>query len=202
MTPQFSKPVVLYGGSFDPVHLGHLQLAILAQKAFPEARVVFLPAGASPGKKAPQAPASLRRHWLELAAQGQGFSVWETELTRSGPSFTVDTLSEAHRLGARRDRLFFLMGSDSYAAFASWKEPEKIRSLCRLVIVQRPGVPTQTVESDDLLLKSEPNPASSSAIRKALAAKQSLAGKVPHAVLLELEKLSLLGQNPYTRKPE
>jgi len=52
------------------------------------------------------------------------------------------------------------------------------------------------------LLKSEPNPASSSAIRKALAAKQSLAGKVPHAVLLELEKLSLLGQNPYTRKPE
>jgi nicotinate-nucleotide adenylyltransferase len=194
--------VVLYGGTFDPVHLGHLHLAISAQKAFPDAKIVFLPAGLSPGKTPPLAPPHLRRHWLELAAQAHGLSVWETELARSGPSFTVDTLAEAHRLGARRDRLFLLMGSDSYAAFSRWKEPEKIRSLCRLLLVLRPGSAAQALESDDLLLEVEPNPNSSSAIRKALAAKQSLAGKVPPAVLLELEKLSSLGKNPYNRKPE
>lgn len=202
MQLNFAKPVTLFGGSFDPVHDGHIHLAVQAQKAFPGTQLVFLPAAQSPGKKPTLASDELRLKWLKMLAQKEGFHVWDLELQRGAPSYTVDTLIEAHRLGSSRDRLFLLLGADSYAALSSWREPGKIRTLCRIIVARRPGAEPPAIQSDDILLDIPNHPASSTAIRKALGANQTLAGMLPDAVKSDLEKLSLLRQNPYARKNE
>jgi nicotinate-nucleotide adenylyltransferase len=134
-----------------------------------------------------------------MLAQKEGFQVWETEIQREGVSYTVDTLLEAHRLGASRDKLFLLVGADSYATLPQWKDIGKIRSLCRILVVKRPGTNLPTLKEDDLALEVPAHAASSTAIRKALAANETLLGVLP-LVKSDLENLTLLSQNPYARK--
>lgn len=199
MIPDFTRPVALFGGSFDPVHEGHLYVMREVQRDLPGTQMVFVPAFQSPGKPAPVAPAALRLRWLEALAASDGFSVWDTELKRGGTSYTVDTLSEAHRLGARREQLFWVLGADAYQQLARWKEPGTVRALCRFVVVDRPGHELR-LEGDDLHLPVQPHPASSTALRAALGDKPPRLAGLPAVVKTELENLILLSQNPYARK--
>lgn len=195
----FGQPTALFGGSFDPVHEGHIHVANEVRKALPQIeQIVFVPASQSPGKKPPTANADQRLKWLRMGVQPDGFGVWDIELQRNGDSFTVDTLEQAHRLGAVREKLFFILGFDAFRGFSSWKNPERIRELCRLIVVNRPGeTPIETI-SDDIFVPIPPHPASSSEIRAQLASGGS-SPWLPEPVKTDLEKLLPL-HNPYVRK--
>ncbi|MGZ3736275.1 MAG: nicotinate-nicotinamide nucleotide adenylyltransferase, partial [Bdellovibrionota bacterium] len=102
MKLDFRQPTILFGGSFDPVHEGHLHVAREARSALPQFKqIVFVPAAHSPGRPGAIAPAELRLKLLRTAVEPLGFKVWDLEISRGGTSFTVDTLEEAHAQGAQ-----------------------------------------------------------------------------------------------------
>jgi nicotinate-nucleotide adenylyltransferase len=128
----------VFGGSFNPIHLGHLLMADEMLERLALDRVVFVPAAAPPHKPATLlAPAEHRYEMVRLAVAGHpGFEVSDIELRRRGPSFTVDTLEALARTG---DELFLLVGSETFLDLLSWRQPRRIVELARLVVVPRTG---------------------------------------------------------------
>jgi len=128
------------GGSFDPVHLGHLRAAENAREALELDLVLFVPAAEPPHKPASSlSPARDRLAMVTLAVAGNpAFVVSDLELRRSGPSYTVDTLSHLARERAG-DQLFLIVGSDTLGEMSSWREPERIFGLSTIVVADRPG---------------------------------------------------------------
>lgn len=131
----------IFGGTFDPPHLGHL---VAAQEAYGHLqldRVIFVPAAKPPHKlKLAITPAATRLAMVRAALGDDArFTVDETELKREGPSFTVDTLRElkAREAGAE---LFLLLGADQVREFATWREPAEIQRLATIVLLAREGV--------------------------------------------------------------
>lgn len=131
--------VGVFGGTFDPPHLGHLAAAEWARDQLELDRVVFVPAGTPPHKRDhSRSGAAARLAMTRLAVRGQaGFAVSDLEIRRRGPSFTVDTL---RALAARdpRARWFLILGEDNLAEFDSWREPETILELATVVVALRP----------------------------------------------------------------
>lgn len=132
----------IYGGTFDPVHYGHLLLAESCREHCRLDQVWFMPAASPPHKSgATVSPAEHRLAMLELAIGGQeSLHVSRLELDRGGVSYTVETLQALAEQDANRE-LFFLMGADSLHDLPSWREPGAICRLATLVIVARPGQP-------------------------------------------------------------
>ena len=130
----------VFGGTFDPVHVGHLAIARAALEAVPLDRVLFVPARRSPLKeRGPFASEADRLAMLETAiADEPRFSLSHAELEREGPSYTVETLERL----AGDDELFLILGSDALADFPRWKDPERIARLVTLLVADRPGAPT------------------------------------------------------------
>lgn len=126
------------GGSFNPIHYGHLLLADEALEQLGLDRVIFVPAGAPPHKPMTSlAPAEDRYAMVKLAtADHPKFAVSDVELRRSGPSYTVDTL-EALRAGG--DELVLILGSETFLDLVTWRAPRRIAELARLVVVPRAG---------------------------------------------------------------
>ncbi|MEZ6066884.1 MAG: nicotinate-nucleotide adenylyltransferase [Planctomycetaceae bacterium] len=128
----------IYGGTFDPIHFGHLVLAETCREELQLDEVWFLPAFVSPHKRVSETLAAKERlAMVELAIGGHpAFRVDARELARGGPSYTVETLQELHR-ELPSDDLFFLMGADSLRDFPSWREPARILELATVVAVNR-----------------------------------------------------------------
>jgi nicotinate-nucleotide adenylyltransferase len=128
----------LYGGSFDPVHYGHLLLAECCREELRLDEVWFLPAAISPFKKEQsQTPARHRVEMLKLALAGHGaMDVSTLEIDRGGVSYTVDTLTEVRSLQPESE-LFFLMGADSLRDLPTWREPARICELAIPVVAAR-----------------------------------------------------------------
>jgi nicotinate-nucleotide adenylyltransferase len=131
----------IYGGSFDPVHAGHLLAAEMTREQAGLDRVIFVPAAASPFKAGTAlAPGADRLAMLTLATAGHdGFDVSSLELERGGTSYTVDTLA-ALAAAHPDDRLVLILGPDSLAGFPGWREPARIASLAEIVPVERTGL--------------------------------------------------------------
>jgi nicotinate-nucleotide adenylyltransferase len=130
----------IFGGTFDPVHYGHLLLAELCREACRLDQVWFVPA-ATPPHKSPRAitPAVQRLEMLELAVGGnERFAVSTVEVDRGGVSYTVDTLAEIKAADPQRE-LFFLLGGDSLKDLPQWREPARICELALPVAVRRAG---------------------------------------------------------------
>lgn len=136
----------VYGGSFDPVHLGHLLLAEQCREQARLDQVLFVPAPRPPHKQdKEQTPFHQRVEMLELAIAGYPpFQISQMEKDRPGPSFTVDTLGELR--GARpEDDLFLVVGSDVIPDLPNWHHPAQIAELATLVVATRPGWPLPAV---------------------------------------------------------
>jgi nicotinate-nucleotide adenylyltransferase len=128
----------VFGGTFDPPHIGHLIAAQDARSALGLDRVIFVPAAVPPHKRDDTVSAAGTRLAMVRAAiaGADGFEVDDLELRRGGPSWTVDTLRElAARLPG--SELFLLIGSDQYAEFESWREPDEIRQLAKVAVLTR-----------------------------------------------------------------
>jgi nicotinate-nucleotide adenylyltransferase len=128
----------VFGGSFNPIHFGHLLMADELLERLDLDRVVFVPAAAPPHKPAGElAPAEHRFEMVRLAVAGHpGFEVSDVELRRRGPSFTVDTVEALARPGLA---LFLPIGSETFLDLLSWRRPRRIVELARLVVVPRTG---------------------------------------------------------------
>lgn len=200
MTIDFRQPTVLYGGSFDPPHDGHIAVIRALKRALPNHQIVVVPANISPGKAPPMAAAPLRLQWLEAIARREGFLVWDAEIQRGGESYTVETLTEAHAAGAVREKLIWAVGADAYSSLPKWKDPSRLRELALIGVFCRPGTQLALSDPMDILIPMAPHSASSTAIRAAIRANTPLESGIPKEVKSELERLSSLNQNPYQRK--
>jgi len=132
----------IFGGSFDPVHLGHLLVAQAAEEELGLVRIFFVPAAQSPFKADRQhAPAAERLRWLRLALAGRtNCEVDDQEVRRGGISYTVDTLRDyAKRFSGAE--LFYLIGADNVAKLPEWREANEVAKLAEFVVVPRPGEP-------------------------------------------------------------
>ncbi len=130
----------IFGGSFDPVHYGHLLLAECCREQCGLDAVWFLPAAVPPHKQDRElTPAAQRVEMLELAIAGNpAFSVCRYEVERGGVNYTVDTL--AHLRGVAADReLFFLLGADMFLDLPHWRDAARVCELALPVVVRRPG---------------------------------------------------------------
>jgi nicotinate-nucleotide adenylyltransferase len=127
--------VAIFGGSFNPIHFGHLLVADEVCEALALDRVLFVPAAAPPHKLATElATATHRFRMTALAvAEHARFAVSDVELERSGPSFTVDTLTAL----SGRDELHLLIGSETFLDLLNWRDPRRVVQLARLVVVPR-----------------------------------------------------------------
>lgn len=132
--------VGVFGGSFDPVHRGHIVLADTCLRQAKLDRVEFVPTAQQPLKPAgPVASGADRLAMLQLALAGQPqLAISTIELDRGGVSYSVDTLRLMHN-EQPDDELFFLMGADSLAEFPAWREPEEICRLATPIVVRRAG---------------------------------------------------------------
>lgn len=130
----------VFGGSFDPPHLGHLAVAQDAMEALELDLLLFVPARVSPFKVEDRGTdPEIRASMVEGAlADHPRMRVWRGELSRPAPSYTVDTL-EALRSEHPEAELHLLMGSDQWASFRDWKDPERIAGLARVCVLAREG---------------------------------------------------------------
>lgn len=146
-----SGGVGVFGGTFDPVHLGHLRAAEEVRHALGLARVLFVPSGQPPHKsQSPQGPiatAQNRLAWLRLAiGENPRFEVDPIEIERGGTSFSIDTLrSLKDRFGGQPPT--FLIGCDAFALIASWREPKALFELANFAVMTRPPQGSQTLEN-------------------------------------------------------
>jgi len=139
------------GGTFDPIHNGHLAVAEEVRGRLSLSEVLFVPAG-RPWLKG-DAPISPARHRVEMVrlavADKPYYKVSTMEIEREGPSYTVDTIGELRAKIGAGDELFFILGWSSLAELPQWKEPARIIELCKLVAVPRPGYPRPDLRSLD-----------------------------------------------------
>ena len=146
------SPIGIFGGTFDPIHYGHLRSAFELLQALRLAEVRFVPSGDPPHRGQTFAPAGLRCRMVEAAVSGQdGFVVDDRELRREGPSYTIDTLvsfREEHEAAS----LCLIVGMDAFLGLTTWHRWGEILDLAHIVIAYRPGwVLPDTGELGDLL---------------------------------------------------
>ena len=185
----------VFGGSFDPVHLGHLILAENCRQQAKLDQVLFIPCAMSPHKRdGAHGTDRQRLEMLDLAIGGhRDFVRSDMEIKRGGVSYTIDTLRELE--GSQPDNeWFFLMGADSLESFSSWKEPDEILKLAKPIVVGRPGseIDLGSLEKNssadyvkslrDLSVESPLIEISSSNIRQRVAESKSIRFLVPRSI--------------------
>jgi nicotinate-nucleotide adenylyltransferase len=139
-----TAPIGVLGGTFDPIHYGHLRLAEEVGETLRLEEVRFVPSGTPPHRSAPAVPAEHRLAMTRLAAAGNSrFTVDEREVRRAGPGYTYDTLQALRaELGAVRP-LALLLGADAFLEFATWHRWREILGLAHIAVAHRPGFPVE-----------------------------------------------------------
>lgn len=194
------------GGTFDPVHFGHLDAAAAARSALSLHDVLFVPSHDPPHRPAdPHATAFERLALVKLAINGvAAYKVSDVELLREGRSYTSDTLRALHRSGWAPSQLFFILGADTFAEIATWREFPWVLDAAHFAVIARPGTTIEaalartpdlqsraraasTVEEAGgrtgvFLVEATTRDISSTLIRRRLALRQPIGDLVPSAV--------------------
>jgi len=154
MTINSSNRIGILGGTFNPVHLGHLALANSAIEAFNLSKVLFIPCSKPPHKTSKVlASARHRLAMLKLAIKGDPrFEISDVEIKRGGPSYTIDTITQLKRTSSDGVEYYFIIGADSLLELHTWKKVHKLLKLCKFVTFGRPGVNTHKLKRKDLKL--------------------------------------------------
>jgi nicotinate-nucleotide adenylyltransferase len=190
------------GGTFDPIHAGHLALALAAKRCARLDRVLLVPAAIPPHRLPATASGQDRLEMARVAAAGAGgLEVSDVEVRRSGPSYTSDTLRELTAANPGAD-LYLVLGWDAAREISSWHEPEAVTELARLVVVGRPGMPMPAprdllaagLDPGRVILCSEPTPdVSATDLRAALASGGPIDHLLPEAVADYIAERGLYG---------
>jgi nicotinate-nucleotide adenylyltransferase len=190
--------VGILGGTFDPIHVGHLEAAGAARKALHLDRVLLLPSRTPPHRSTePRASVFHRFAMTALAANSsEGLLASDLELQREGPSYTALTLEALHREGFVAPQLFFILGADAYAEIATWYDYPRFLALANFVVVARPGTRVGEPIPNPKSLRTAAKPSttsvvfvdaetpdiSSTEIRRRVGAGESIDGLVPSMV--------------------
>jgi nicotinate-nucleotide adenylyltransferase len=175
----------IFGGSFNPVHLGHLLVAQAAIEEMELTRLFFVPASQSPFKpESKPASGEDRLRWLRLSLAGCAWAeVDDQEIRRGGVSYTIDTLKDYSRRFAGAD-LFYLIGADQVAQLSKWKDADDLARLATFVVIPRPGQAQAPLPHpfSGQWLAGLPLAVSSSEIRARIRAGRSISHLVPGPV--------------------
>jgi len=212
------RAIGLLGGTFDPIHLGHLAAAAVARETLHLDHVLLLPSNVPPHRAQPLASMPHRFGMVTLAVDGHdGLLASDLELTAAGPSYTSATLHRLHRTGHPASQLFFIAGADAFAEIATWRDYPAFLDAAHFVVVSRAGreatsvrallpalasrmvdVPegehpeTPAGEQTSIFLLNRRTPDVASTTVRALAAHgESLAGLVPDAVARHIRRHDL-----------
>ena len=215
--------VGVLGGTFDPIHLGHLAIARASAQTLGLTRVRFIPSARPPHRTdSPQAAEYHRlemiRHAIaEIPNQAAAWEASDLELRREGPSYSFDTLAALHREGLTPLQIFFIMGADAFAEIATWSRYPEVLDAAHFVVVTRPGTtldslrqrqpsltsrmiaPSELVENDGpfiILLEADTPDVSATAVRRLAARGESLEGLVPASVAAYISEKSLYRTEP------
>lgn len=209
-----ARRVGVFGGTFDPMHRGHIDIGQAAQSALGLTDLFVVPASVPPHRDQPHASSYHRFAMVALAVAGRpGWHASDLELCDRAPSFTSATLKRFHERGYAASELFFVIGADAFADIGSWKDYPDLLDCAHFAVVSRPGCPVAHLPARLPLLASRmvaapldrpmaKNPAivlidaptsdvSASAIRRRRAAGQSIAGLVDPAVQQHIEQHGL-----------
>ena len=194
------------GGTFDPIHVGHLDAADAARRALDLSEVLFVPSHIPPHRPAdPHASDAHRFAMVALAISGcPGYRVSDLELRRGGNSYTADTLRSLHAAGWKASQIFFILGADAFAEIATWYEFPAVLDAAHFAVIARPGTtleqatertpalagrvrqPPTSLDSDQhtgiVLVETLTRDVSSTSIRALLTAGQSIDHLVPSSV--------------------
>ena len=194
MTP---RRLGVLGGTFDPIHLGHLRAAENAREALRLEAIYFVPAHTPPHRPGPQSSATDRYAMVTLATSAHpGFVPSDVEVRRGGPSYTVDTLISL-REELSGSELFLILGSDAFGEIATWREPERIFTMCRVAVVHRPGDPPKGDRALELSadrvswVEAAGLPVSATDVRRRVSEGLSVRYLVPDAVADYIQKRKL-----------
>jgi len=133
------KRIGIFGGTFNPIHMGHLMIAEFTREKYNLEEVIFVPSSNPPHKKLGIAAAEHRYKMTELAiADNPYFSISEVELTRKGPSYTIDTIKYFQTLYPKGTEFYFICGTDTILALPTWKYIDELLELCYFIGASRP----------------------------------------------------------------
>jgi nicotinate-nucleotide adenylyltransferase len=214
-----ARRIGILGGTFDPLHCGHVDIAHAAQQALGLTLIEVVPANEPPHRPHPSASAFHRFAMVALAVAGRnGWRASDIELQRAGPSYTSRTLREFHERGYAASELFFVLGADAFAEIGTWRDYPAILDAARFAVLSRPGYPVNELprrlpqlaarmtdspsaelsgtDRSIILIDAPTADVSSSAIRRRLAAGDSIAGLVPPAVQQHIEQHGLYSTIP------
>lgn len=185
----------LLGGTFDPIHLGHLRAAEIVREALELDEVLFVPASVPPHRAQPLASGIDRFAMVALATAGAPrFVPSDLELRRQGPSYTVETAA-ALRERHPRTEVVLIVGSDNLPMIADWREPERLLELCTVAVVERPGNPPGPAGNVPAArlhrIEGAALPIASRDLREAIRAGRSVRHLVPDGVADYIEKRRL-----------
>ena len=199
----------LLGGTFDPIHYGHLDAADAARRALSLDEILFVPAHDPPHKSTDPRASGFHRFALVSLALNEwsGYRVSDVELIREGQSYTVDTLHTLHGEGWRPSQLFFILGTDAFADIATWRAYPRVLDAANFVVIARPGTTVDAAlartpelrprlaEGDTriILVEARTRDVSSTTIRRRLAAQQPIDDLVPAGVARHILAHQLYG---------
>lgn len=200
-------PIGVFGGTFDPIHFGHLRLAEEMADALELERVLFIPAGRPPHRDTPRTPAEHRMEMVRRAIAGNPrFVADPREVSNPAPSYTVDTLTALRAERGSEQPIWLLLGADAFLGLAGWHEWRSLFELANVVVATRQGAPALDVEAlpeplrgavtprfictptteasgNVLLHRMTPLDISATAIRATLTERRSVRYLLPDAVL-------------------
>lgn len=191
------KRIGVFGGTFDPIHLAHLEVARAARDAAHLDKVLFVVSARPPHKKnETQADPEQRLAMVQAALNGdESFEASRLEIDREGPSYTADTLDTLHDLHPDA-RLFLIIGEDSLMDLPKWRHPERILERAKLLVVPRPGFDHEypkMLEGHFEMLPFEEHEISSTEIRRRLAAGDASDDLLPPGVRRVIDREGLYG---------
>ena len=213
----------LLGGTFDPIHCGHLDVARAARRALGLEWIWLVPSRLPPHRAMPVASAAHRFAMVALAVAGEpGLKVSDVEMDTPGPSYTVETLDRLEALGVPGRSVCFLTGADAFCDVPSWKAYPAVLDRCHFAVVSRRGIPAGSLRTAMpslaarmidapakpreapaiFLVDAATTPVSSTEVRKAAGECQPLTGLVPPAVAAHITLHDLYSAVRTTRRPE
>jgi nicotinate-nucleotide adenylyltransferase len=183
------RRIGIFGGSFDPPHLGHLIIAEMAREVMRLDRVIFVPARRAPHKRHRRFTSARHRlRMTSLAISGHAaFVVSDIEVRRAGISYTVHTLHTLHKAFPHA-ALYLIIGEDNYRSFATWRYPEEILSLAELIVYPRTGKRVRKFRATDHILRAPLVSLSSSEIRRRISSGLTVRYLVPDSVRRYIEQ--------------
>jgi nicotinate-nucleotide adenylyltransferase len=193
----------ILGGTFDPIHRGHLDAASQAMRSIPLDRIIFMPSRTPPHRTAePRASSYHRFAMAALAADEVGdMTVSDLELRRDGPSYTSMTLEQLHADGIAPSALYFILGADAFAEIETWHDYPRILEMSNFVVISRPGIPMPNPEriphpdpsavartTSIVFIEADTPDISSSDIRRRIATGQPIDDLVPSSVAHHIQR--------------